>query len=232
MLGSKHIVRQGLRGWGLLAAGVAILSAPTQVPATSGSFFAYSPEAIASETIVRVEEDWELVLNVPDDNVQSPQFHTIMSPNGDLDSYFGQVLWNYWEEPEFRPGGLQLQGWDGDYLARKKSFDLGPLSTNAETVTWTQALEIDGPQDTLYFGVSGGQSSTWGYFGGSDVRIGKHWSIESLNSYNTDSSVANSCVTYGSNRVDRVRILQVRRYAAGGAVYVDATPRTVFELED
>lgn len=191
----------------------------------------YSDAVLEFETVVRVEEDWELVLNEPQDSLNSPQFHTAMSTSGDLNSYYGQIIWNHWEEPRYAPGGLQLQGWDGDVMSRDRGFDLGLLSATAETVTWTQSLDVDSPFNTLYFGVSSGQSSTWGSFGGSEVRIGKHWEATDLNGYRTNVSVENSCITYGANRVTSMRVLQVRRYTASGVVYVDDAAYVAYESQ-
>src|SRR5690606_20695029 len=78
-----------------------------------------SPVASGEETapdITRIEEDWMLVLNVPDDSVNCPQFHTIMSPTTDLDSRYFQVNWNYREQPDFAEGGLELLNWSGETL--------------------------------------------------------------------------------------------------------------------
>ena len=38
------------------------------------------------ETVIQVEEDWVLVLNEPDEAIDAPQFHTMMSPFGDAES--------------------------------------------------------------------------------------------------------------------------------------------------
>jgi len=184
---------------------------------------------IFTEPVVRIEEDWALVLNEPDGNVDSPQFHTVMSPFDDAKSFFAQVLWNYREAPEFLPGGVQLQSYQGDKLVRRRSMEYGQLSVTAETVTWTQSLTTDGA--VLSFEVSNGQSSTWGSFG-KDMRIDEDAGLKGLDGYSTDVSVKESYVTYGSNRVDSMSITQVRYYGASGLLWVDATPRVVFELSN
>ncbi len=179
------------------------------------------------EPIVRVEEDWVLVLNAPDTDLDAPQFHTMMSPFGHVDSYFAQVTWNYQEDPEFVSGGLQLQSWNGDDLVRRRSIDREQLSTEAEIITWTQTLETDG--SVLSFSIVNGQSSTWGEFG-RDMTIGQDVSLANLNDYNTDVTVENSWITYGANRVTGMAILEVRRYGESGLISVDSQPRIVFYL--
>ena len=89
----------GLAAGALVFAFSSVSTAPAQDGGV-GPFF--------TEPVVRVEEDWMLVLNEPDGNVDSPQFHTVMSPFSDASSFFAQVLWNYRETPDFVTGGVQL----------------------------------------------------------------------------------------------------------------------------
>jgi hypothetical protein len=181
------------------------------------------------DAVIRVEEDWTLVLNDPNGDVDSPQFHTTMAPTDNLDSYYAQVLWNYRETPDYRSGGVQLQSWYEEDLLRRKSIEYGQLSTTAETITWTQGLDTDGA--TLSFDVTNGQSTTWGPFG-RDMRISSDSGLTDLSGYSPDTSVENACITYGSNRVDLLVITEVRRYGRDGLLSVDSTPRVVYELGD
>ncbi|HOW17520.1 MAG TPA: hypothetical protein PLC79_00675 [Phycisphaerae bacterium] len=181
--------------------------------------------ARAQEPVIRVEEDWVLILNEPNDNLDSPQFHTTMSPFPNLDSYFAVVSWNYRETPDFVPGGVQLQSWNGDERIRSRTIDYGQLSTSAETITWTQSLETDGA--VLLFQVLNGQSTTWGTFG-RDMRIDADANLPDLSGYSPDASVGNSCISYGANRVDVLMITQVRRYGPSGLLSVDSKTRVVY----
>jgi len=180
------------------------------------------------EPVVRVEEDWVMVLNDPNNDVDSPQYHTVMSPYDDFEENFAQVLWNYRETPEYRRGGVQMQGYYGESLTASRSLEFAQLNTYAETIRWTQGLETDG--STLTFEVKDGSSATWGSFG-HDMRLSYAANLPSLSGYSTDFSVENSGPTYGSNRVDRMTISEVRYYGASGLLYVDSNPKVVFELE-
>lgn len=177
--------------------------------------------------VVRIEEDWVLELNDPDDTVDSPQFHTVMSPVSDLDGNYAQVLWNYREIPDFVGGGVQLQSYDGDYLIRTRSIESRQLSTSAETIRWSQALQTDG--NVLSFEIFAGTSTTWGGFG-RDMRIDENVAFNDLSGYSTETSATNACVTYGSNRVDLLKIIEVRYYAEDGTlIQVDSVPKIVYE---
>ena len=209
-------------GWalGTLAVGVAVLSGT----ARKARSVVGEPEPV-----IWVEEDWSMVLSEPNDQIYSPQFHTVMSPTTSLDGNFAQVVWNYRETPDFTAGGIQLQSYEGDYLLRVRSVENRALSGTAETITWTQGLWTDGAVLTFY--IDNGTSTSWGAFG-RDMRIDETATIPNLNSYSPDVSVKNCMVTYGSNRVDSLVITQVRYYGASGLLAVDETPRVVFQYGD
>ena len=215
---------QGLR-WSCVAAtgalGLGFIGFASN-PSTSAQMVALA------DPVIRVEEDWQLNLNQPDDNVDSPQLHTVMTPYGDVGSYFAQVLWNYRETPEFTAGGVQLQSYQGESMRSRRSMEYGQLSTRAESIQWTQGLETDGVQ--LVFEVINGASETWGAFG-REMRIADDAFLASLDEYSPNTSARESYVTYGSNRVDSLMITEVRYYGASGLLWTDSSPRVVFSLD-
>lgn len=182
-----------------------------------------------AEPVMWVEEDWELVLMEPDGDLLAPQFHTVMSPFNNLDSHYAQVTWNYWEVPQFAPGGFQVQGWDHGEVVRLKDLGSEKFNVNAETVTWTQALASMSGE--MWFAILAGQSVTWGSFGGLGTVIGGMTGVWDLNDYSPDVSVANSWVTYGANRVSSLKITEVRYYSETDLLYTDTTPRVVYQCE-
>ena len=190
-----------------------------------------SLQAGFSEPVLAVVEDWELVLHEPNEALNAPQFHTVMSPFGHLDSLFAQVTWNYRELADFVAGGLQIQAWDGETPLADKSFGSEKLSTTAETVRWTQILRTDGAY--VSFTIKNGQSTTWGSFGypAQNMKISGAANLPNLNGYNPSLSVGNSRITFGSNRVESLKITEVRYYGASGLLGVDTTDRVVFELD-
>jgi hypothetical protein len=200
---------------------------------TAGAFLlAWSADGARSqlaEAVTRVEEDWVLVLNEPNNDVDSPQYHTVMSPFADFEESYAQVLWNYRETPEFRRGGVQMQAYYGESMTASRSLEFAQLNTSAETIRWTQSLQVNGTEVT--FEVSNGTSQTWGPFG-KDMRLAYASTVTNLAGYSWEFSAENSGPTYGSNRVDSMKISQVRYYGASGLLYTDTTPKMVFELDD
>lgn len=180
-------------------------------------------------SVVRVEEDWEVVLNEPASHLDAPQFHTVISPQGDLEHYHAQITWNYRERPDFSSGGMQIAAlWNDQVLADRVARE-DPLSTSAESISWTQ--EVRCSFGLLTFAVKNGSSSTWGSFGGAELTLTGAVGVYNLNGYSTDTSVENSWVSFGANRINLLRIKEVRRYdAAGNLLSRDSDPRVVFEL--
>jgi len=180
----------------------------------------------AGAPVVRVEEDWVLVLTEPDEAVDAPQLHTVMSPYGNLETTYAQVTWNYREMPYFKAGGIQLQAWNDDQCRFHKSFGTDAMANYAETVRWTQSLQTDG--GSLVFKIVAGESKTWGNFGGDTMQIRGGASVPNLNAYNADVSAAHSGISYGANRVKYLAITEVRRYSAEEMLSVDSTPKVVY----
>jgi len=205
---------------GAVAVGAVTLSLTAQQAQSVGE---------GAEPVIWVEEDWVMVLNEPDDNLYSPQFSTVMSPGGSAGGNYAQVLWNHRETPDFSPGGIQLQSYDGDFLLRVRSVESRVLSSSAETITWTQGLWTDGAVLTFY--IDNGLSTSWGSFG-RDMRIDEAATIANLDGYDAGTSAANCRITYGTNRVESLMITQVRRYGASGLLSVDVTPRVIYQYGD
>src|SRR5689334_22537223 len=67
--------------------------------------------SVRAADVVRVEEDWVLVVGQPDPNLDAPQVSCGISPLGDFDSAYVVFNLNHRSQPVYVPGGLQLQVW-------------------------------------------------------------------------------------------------------------------------
>ncbi|MCC7423807.1 MAG: hypothetical protein IT428_26375 [Planctomycetaceae bacterium] len=215
---------------GRLALGAAAFAA---VFATGLCALAPAADAITQD-VTRVEEDWELIIEVPEPDQEAPQITTVISPFSNLDSLHGVFEINHATQPAYSNGGLQLQVWDGDDLydyRRARSAVL--LRTSNEKVTWTSSMSLLRDLNWLRFEISNGQSTTWGTFGNnSELRRGTGTYLNRLNSYSPETSVENSRVGFASNRVKKLTLKKVRYYADGNLVSTDETERVVFEPND
>ena len=143
-------------------------------------------------TVVRVEEDLELVVATPDANSAAPQVTCVISPTRNVDSLHAAFELNHHSQPDFTPGGLQLQLWNDETLLKATApVTESVLSDDNETIRWTQAMEVD--TGTLVFEIIGGSSETWGDFGGGDaLRASCATSITNLNGYTPTTSAKDS----------------------------------------
>lgn len=184
---------------------------------------------VSAQEVVRVEEDWELVLGEPDPVIVGPQVTTTMSPTGNLDGLYFTFEINHRSAPWWTPGGLTIHQWSGE--ARVQSFDRSDRSvmqTSGEIVSWTQILSADG--SNLTFQVKDGCSTTWGPFGYSNMfKLRTNWS-GNLNGYTPDLSVAQSGAAFAGNRVQLLRIKEIRVTYSNGQTLTDTTERIAHQL--
>ena len=192
-------------------------------------FLAFGMAAAAQEpsAIVRVDEDWELVVDVPDFLLGAPQVVCVISPTGNIDSLYAAMEINQETLPETNEGGLQLQVWDGEVPLRDTRYPQNAvLSTTGEEIRWTQSMVLEG--STLTFEILNGTSTTWGSFGGQGyLKANMATELNNLDGYHPDVSVAHSGVSFGANRVRRLVLREVRLHTASGEVLVSSTPRVV-----
>jgi hypothetical protein len=181
----------------------------------------------ADDTVARIEEDWQLVVNSPDIDNNGPQVTCVITPGILANGYCALDL-NYATQPDYSPGGVQMHVWNPSTpIVTKNMAVQGQLQQQNETVTWTQSMTLT--EDQLTFQVINGQSNTWGQFGGGDdATLTVHTGNASLSGYSPDQSVKNSGVCYASNLVTSLTLTTVRYYnAAGQLIQTDATSRSV-----
>lgn len=185
--------------------------------------------AQSPSSIVRVEEDWELVVGNPDPAIDAPQVTCAISPTSDVNGLHAAIELNYRSQPSFSPGGLQLQVWNGEQLITAKSYtNNATLSTAGETIRWTQTISLSGTNVT--FEVLSGSSSTWGSFGGQGyLKAIVQTTLPDLNGYRASVSLQNSGIGFASNRVQSLVLREVRLITASGDVLRDSTPKTLHQ---
>lgn len=183
-------------------------------------------------TVVRVEEDWELVIGTPSQNSDAPQVTCAISPVGNVDALHATFVVNHHDVPAFTAGGLQLQAWNGeDLIASQRHPSQAVLNTPGETIRWTQAMSTG--SEGLTFEVLNGNSTTWGDFGNDGtLKTIVSTSLTNLNGYSPEVSAKNSGVSYAANRVQSLVLKRVRAYSADGLIGEDTTPRVVFSQNE
>lgn len=192
-------------------------------------FVAIGPAyAVDPADIVRVEEDWELVIFEPDADTVAPQVTCVTAAAGSLDGWYVAFELNHQTLPDFQAGGLHLQVYgNDDWYTVRNGHDDELLGFSGETVSWTQRLRVEGTSVT--FEVIDGQSPSWGHFGDeSGLRATVPAGLANLNAYTPNTSVDHSGVGYSANRVQSLKLLRVRYTRANGESWSDDTVRSVY----
>jgi hypothetical protein len=201
------------------------------VVALFGLISAFS-SARGDDPIVRVEEDWELQVKIPNNDVTAPQVITAWSPTGDLAGVHATFEINHIASVSFASGGLHLSTWCGDtHLAVAHAGNFASMFTDGEVVRWTQAIEVEDGQ--LIFEIGNGTSDTWGGFGDNgSLRLSLSSTLENLNAYSPLVSIGKSEVSYAGNRVQSLQMRRVRYIHASGEVTTENAQRYVHQLAE
>jgi hypothetical protein len=204
----------------------ALLSAAILPAVPIGVVSAQVPPALPAAPDM-IQEDWKLVIGVPDPVAVGPQITTVMSPDAtDKTAPVAAFDMNYLEYPAFFAGGMQVQVWSADKIITAASQGGGLFNTPGEVVTWTQSMWLSGNQ--IGYDVDNGQSTTWGQFGqGANLRVGFDTKLESLAKYDPADSAKRSGASWESDRVQSLTLVQVRYYSKGVLIWTDATSRVV-----
>jgi hypothetical protein len=175
--------------------------------------------------VVRIEEDWSLLVSNPSYNLSCPQVSTQMAPDPQGNEFY-QFHINYQDVPRFIQGGLQLQAWNVNSLVQvNTSTNTSTMGTANELVTWTQYLQRSQWPAGLTFGISTSASQTWGDFSGASFTVRE--TDARLDNYSPDYSAQQSGVTYGPNLVPLLVLVESRRYYSNGSVQTDSNPRVI-----
>ncbi len=179
--------------------------------------------ALAQSHVVSVEEHWELQVSQPDIDRSAPQTTMVMSPTGNLDGVHFLVTLNHAAAPEYTPGGVQVQLWDGDDFVESHSAHEGTsLDHSDEVVTWVQRISLQ--DNHLSFQIVDGSSDSWGTFGGDALSLDVTTSLTSLNNYLPGVSLTESQVGYAENRVTSLTLTKLVWVTDDGVVHEQNAP--------
>jgi hypothetical protein len=180
--------------------------------------------AQTSPTLVRVEEDWMLLVDEPDSLQSSPQILNVISPNQNLDGIFGMVQLNHRSDPNFNAGGQQVQTWVGPSLMGYASgTKTAVLSRTADRITYTVSMEQ--VSTGIRFQLKTGRSRTWGRFAWTPVSVTVPTTNKDLSAYTPEFSAANTTVVLGAHRITAFYIDTTRKVYSDGSTVTDTTDR-------
>lgn len=191
----------------LATASFALLACWVLVPATA-----------AAIEIVAIEEYWELNVGEPDAQRSAPQITMVTSPVGSLDGVYFLFALNHQSHPEYAPGGMQVQLWNGgELVASHTNQEEEPLHHANEVVRWVQKTELKG--GNLSFEINSGESDSWGSFGGESLKFSFGSELTNLNGYLPAVAIEESGVNFAGNRVRSLTLTKLRWTDSNDQVY-------------
>jgi hypothetical protein len=216
----RRTVVLGARAWRTLASVVAA----TLLAGVGTSYLWAEGESVS---VVKVWEEWELVVAEVDPDRSAPQVTVVLSPLGDLNGLYAAFELNHQSQPTYTGGGLQLQVWNANEVpaATRTQKDRENLHHANETITWTQKMEL--ANGYITFDIDDGVSQSWGSFG-EGVIATVPTTLSNLNAYNPLVSVNGSGVGFSSNRVTSLKLKKVTVHLSTGQVLVDDTVKVAF----
>ena len=177
---------------------------------------------LSTSPVIRVEEDWKLVVREPDAERGLPQFVNVISPIGSVGIRFGVFELNCRSEPDYAAGGLQIQSWFGNSLTHQhNSPKQATLFKPGEVIEYTVAMYLQ--DGKLQYEIINGESETWGSFGGQGyLKITENTRLTNLALYDPSISLANSRLLGGAHRMECAHLKAVRRFRADGTSTTEA----------
>ncbi len=146
-----------------------------------------------------------------------------MSPTANLEGVHFLFTLNHLAAPEYEPGGMQVQLWDGqEFIADSVADATGSFEHVDEVVTWVQRMSLN--EGTLKFQVRDGHSQTWENFGGDNFKVQQSSALESLNQYRPAVSLTESQVNYAENRVAGLVLKKLVWITEDGVVHEQNAP--------
>jgi hypothetical protein len=189
----------------------------------SGFVLCFAGKATAQSKIMQIEEHWELSVGEPDAQLSAPQVTMVMSPVEALDGQFFLFTVNHRTVPDYEPGGMQVQLWNGDDAVAVESDSHDPLDQTNDVISWVQRLKVE--DGALSFEVLDGSSDSWGSFGGGgSLALSTPTTLDSLNGYRPAVSINESEVGYAGNRVQNLLLKKLVWITDDGATHELVAP--------
>ena len=166
--------------------------------------------AAVDPVLFMVEEDWELTINEPEVNINSPQVAFFLYPDADhADCYF-QLQMNYAADDGYSSGGFHVGAFCNETLVDDERSQIREtLYCDNDRIEWTSAMAVFNGQ--LMFAVKDGHSMQWGHFGGPEYLVQMDdQEIHALDHYTPEKSLQSVDIGFGKNRVASIRLKTVR----------------------
>jgi hypothetical protein len=208
-------------------------SFPSLVAATALLGIIAMSESVSAQPTY-VEEDWEVVIGVPDPDGHAPQIITAMSSTDRLEDVHVLFELNHATLPNYQAGGMGLQIWSSETnLAYMTHPIQGVLNHQDEVIRYTMTQKIS--NGVIKFEVKNGSSTTWGTgtWGKGGFYLQVPTSQTAVPNYSPETSVKFSKIAFAKHRVKKFALKASRTYGPNGAlISQDNTERIVHQLTE
>lgn len=181
--------------------------------------------------VIRVEEDWKILVTDPSPATDSPQITVVFGPADPESKTHAVFEVNHSTQPSYLKGGMQLQCWWGEDLVEyRNQHHPSELYVSNETVTFTTATEVR--NNKIMMEVIQGKSESFGTFGGEVyLRTTISLSKANLDGFDPEFSLKHSRCGWGKNRVGNLSRTAIRYYDVNGALaFEEKTERILHKL--
>ncbi|MBL8815319.1 MAG: hypothetical protein JNL58_04770 [Planctomyces sp.] len=187
--------------------------------------FLTSFAALAEErTLIRVEEDWMVLIEETDDDAASPQVNNVIAFASSQSGLYGMIELNHSTYPSFHAGGIQVQARNDENVIASQTYRDGiALDRDFDRLEYTVSLFHSG--EHTWVGIKNIRSKTWGDSGSTETRAQIASYRKSLSNYTPDHSASASSVNVGAQRVATMCMPRVRYYYSNGDVETEEKTR-------
>lgn len=157
-----------------------------------------------------VEEDWELVINEPDVQINSPQVAFFLYPDADHSDCYFQLQMNYAAEDGYSSGGFRVGAFCNEVAVDEERSNIRQsLAWDNDQIRWTSAMAVFNGK--LMFAVKDGYGMQWGPFGGPEYLVEMDdQEMHCLDHYSPSKSLQSVDIGFGANRVASIKLKTVR----------------------
>lgn len=167
----------------------------------------------SSQQVVRIEEDWELVITDQDPFGEPPHILTVFGP--------ADPTWGAHARFELRPGAMPAVVDDStDHHCWWEDAPGRNAPVGEERISFTTSISIQG-SDLEMAVIRGNSSGGRSIVDAGRLSIAVNTDRTNLNSHHGDDSLVHTCVAAGQQCVRHFARTSLRRYTTEGLMFVD-----------
>jgi hypothetical protein len=197
-----------------------------------------------ADSIIGVRVYWKIRLMDPDFKNGTPQIIAVVSPDGcisspdgSINSHYAIVELNHSTLPEHYEGGVQLQVWNHDLVSAWQAATRSGVTCKSasESIEFIIEMRLEENAESatgrmLWFNFIELKSTTWGTHR-CIASHGVETALTSLDGFTPQTSITESGINVGGNRVDCMAIDRIDYFYKSGASSSDSTDYVIHKAK-